>query len=376
MVRKSLGFTAVVAMFVASGCNGLSSSTCKVHCWEHRPVVEDSDDDGRFDALCENGYGTPQLFPPPIPTAGFFLARACTETQSEHDTIKAAIDAILAEETLSATEFSTYNSIVDEIADAGFEACVSHLIGDDPATPITEYSDIDPLTPGGQSCVLADAEGLCDTYVRAVILDELGEVLGGGDEVPTYSIPGEKTLGSGAVCDFVPELGGGDTDTGGVATTGATSGGGSGADASSGVDSSGSGTGAGAFGPWGDLPSLVSCNGSNVCVVDRALVDNVTANFSTFYAEGVSLTLVTNPADGVQVTGLDSGEDSTDLADAFGIEEDDVIIEVDGMSLDSEEAAAAVLEHLAGSPSPVELTIVRIVSNMKTEIDFELRFTN
>ena len=120
----------------------------------------------------------------------------------------------------------------------------------------------------------------------------------------------------------------------------------------------------------------MSCNGSNVCVVDRALVDNVTANFSTFYAEGVSLALVTNPADGAQITGLDRGEDSTDLADAFGIEEDDVIIEVDGMSLDSEEAAAAVMEHLAGSPSPVELTIVRIVSNMKTEIDFELRFTN
>ncbi|MCR9162611.1 MAG: hypothetical protein NXI35_18110, partial [bacterium] len=119
--------------------------------------MEDTDSDGDFDAECVNGGTTPQTFEPPIPTAGFFLARACTDTQAEHQTVKDAIDAILAAETLNATELSTYNAVVDDIADAGYAACVSHLIGDDPTTSVVEFTDIDPTTPGVQSCVQSDA---------------------------------------------------------------------------------------------------------------------------------------------------------------------------------------------------------------------------
>lgn len=358
-----------------TGCFNGSGDVCRTHCWEHRPAVEDTDEDGRFDTLCQNGGTTPASFEPPLPPAGFFIARACTDSQGQHDTLKAAIAAILASESLSTNQLNTYQDIVDEIADAGVEQCVAHLIGDDLSTQVTEFTDIDPSLPGIQSCVLTDAQSLCDLYVRAAIHDELDEVLNGGDQVPQLSTPGAQILQGGQSCDYVPELGQGDTDTATSGGSPSTSGGGGDDSGTSGVDSSGS-SGSGAVGPWGDLPSLVSCNSSNVCVVDGALIDNVTGSFTTLYDDGALLSLVTSPAKGVQLTGVDSGEDSFDLVDAFGIQDDDIITKVAGIKLDSEAAMDTALAALSPIPSPVQFTVVRKVGRTKTTLNFELRFVD
>lgn len=367
-----------VAMLSLTACFNPSGDVCRTHCWEHRPLIEDVDGDDRFDTVCQNGGPTPATFEPPLPPAGFFLARACTDSQSQHNTIKAAISAILATETLTATEFSNYQGIVDDIADAGVEQCIAHVMGDDLSTAVPEFTDVDPATPGIQSCILADAQSLCDLYVRTAIHDQLDEVLGGGGQVPQTSTPGSQALPGGQACDYVPDLGQGDTDTAtgggddGLVTTGSDDGGDS---FSSGVDSSGS-SGSGALGPWGDLSSLVSCNSNRICIVDRALIDNVTGAFATFYSEGVLMTLVTSPAKGVQLTGVDPGEDSEDLIDAFGILDDDVITEVDGIKLDSQKGMDTALVSLSPIPSPVQFKVVRKVGNKKTTLTFEVRFVD
>lgn len=364
------------AALAVSGCFNASGDVCRTHCWEHRPAVEDVDGNDEFDEQCDNGGTTPATFHPPLPPAGFFIARACTDSQGQHNTLKAAIAAILASESLSATQLSTYQDIVDDIADAGVEQCVAHLIGDDLSTQVTEFTDIEPGLPGVQSCVLGDAQSLCDLYVRAAIHDELDEVLGGGDQVPQLSTPGSQILQGSQSCDYVPELGQGDTDTATGGGSPSTSGGGEGDDSgTSGVDSSGS-SGSGAVGPWGDLASLVSCNSSNVCIVDRALIDNVTGSFTTLYDDGVLLSLVTSPANGVQLTGVDSGEDSFDLVDAFGIQDDDIITKVAGIKLNSEAAMDTALVSLSPIPSPVQFTVVRKVGRTKTTLNFELRFVD
>jgi hypothetical protein len=372
--KLSAATLGVVTFLGLGGCYSLSGDVCRVHCWEHRPLIEDQDQDHKFDLDCENGGASPLRFDPPLPPAGFFIARACTDSQAQHNTLKAAIAAILGSESLNANQLSTYQDIVDDIADAGVEQCVAHLIGDDLSTQVTEYTDIDPGIPGIQSCVLADAQALCDIYVRAAIHDELDEVLGGGDQVPQLSTPGSQILQGSQSCDYVPELGQGDTDTATSGGEGEGGGGGGGDDsATSGVDSSGS-SGSGAVGPWGDLPSLVSCNANNICTVDRVLIDNVTASFATLYDDGVLLSLVTSPAKGVRLTGVDRGEDSADLIDAFGVQDDDIITEIDGITLDSEAAMDAALASLSPIPSPVQFTVVRKVGAVKTTLNFEVRF--
>lgn len=37
------------ALVASASCSIDASTTCRVHCWEHRPVVEDADDGDLFD---------------------------------------------------------------------------------------------------------------------------------------------------------------------------------------------------------------------------------------------------------------------------------------------------------------------------------------
>ncbi len=121
---------------------------------------------------------------------------------------------------------------------------------------------------------------------------------------------------------------------------------------------------------------MVSCNANNICTADRVLIDNVTASFATLYDDGVLLSLVTSPAKGVRLTGVDRGEDSADLIDAFGVLNDDIITEIDGITLDSEAAMDAALASLSPIPSPVQFTVVRKVGAVKTTLNFEVRFVD
>lgn len=361
----AIGVLTVVGL---AGCFNPSGDSCRTHCWEHRPIVEDANGDSRFDEPCGNGGSTPQVFTPPLPPAGFFIARACTDNQGQHDTIKAAVSAILASDPLNATELSTYQNIVDDIAASGVEQCVAHLIGDDLSTEVTEFTDIDPSIAGIQSCILTDAEDLCDLYVRAAIHDELDEVLAGGNQVPQTSTPGLQILGVGEACYYVPEVGQGDTDSASGGSDG-------GSDPSTtGADSGSSGFGA--VGPWGDLSSLVSCSSNRICAVDRSLINTVTGSFATFYDEGVQMTLVSSPAKGVQLTGVDRGEDSHEFIDAFGLRNNDVITEVAGIKLDSEEGANLALTALSPISGPVEFKVVRREGTKKATLAFEVRFVD
>ena len=85
------------------------------------------------------------------------------------------------------------------------------------------------------------------------------------------------------------------------------------------------------------------------------------------------MSLVDKPANGVKLVGLDPREDSTALADAFGIEDGDIISSVDGIALNSEDALAAALDHLSTKPTPVKFTVSRIASGRKVDVDFEIR---
>lgn len=307
------------------------------------------------------------IFAPPLPPAGFFLARACTGSQPQHNTIKAAISAILADETLNANQLHTYQDIVDHIAEDGVEQCIAHLTGDDLSTSGPDMEDISDLF-GDQYCILSDAEDLCDLYVRSAIHDELDEVLGGGNQVPQPSTPGVQHLDGDEVCDYVPELGQGDTDTASGGSDG-------GSDPSTtGADSGSSGFGA--VGPWGDLSSLVSCSSNRICAVDRSLINTVTGSFATFYDEGVQMTLVSSPAKGVQLTGVDRGEDSHEFIDAFGLRNNDVITEIAGIKLDSEEGANLALTALSPISGPVEFKVVRREGTKKATLAFEVRFVD
>lgn len=354
MVKKQ-GITLlyIAASLMPLGCfNPTDSNACRTHCYEHRPQVEDLNGDGRFDAQCVNAGGDGDVFAPPLPPSSFFLARACTETQQEHERLKSAINAILSNEELSHAELTTYQAMVDDLAQSAFTACRNHLLGDNPDSGGFTPTDIDPTLPGTQWCAPGDADDICDAYVRAVVIEDLQEVLNGGNMVPIYSEPGVKFISSG-VCDFVPELGQADTDTGGESDTAPTS------DTDGGTDTEDSSTGAGADDPWGDLRGLVSCNKVGSCTVERELLDNVTQSFSVFYDEGATMLFTKKQVTGIKISGLDRGEASTELAAAFGVRDGDIVTEVNGFRLDTEESTSLALQHLSTQPSPIEVSLTR-----------------
>lgn len=125
-------------------------------------------------------------------------------------------------------------------------------------------------------------------------------------------------------------------DTSGLDTT-------AGVDTTAGADST---TGEMADPPFGDLEELVSCDPQTSCDVDRQLLINIQANYEVFLDDEVTLTIVDSSVQcgpGAQIGGLDSSEDSKELADAFDLRNGDIIRQIESTYiLDMEDAAAAV----------------------------------
>jgi hypothetical protein len=102
--------------------------------------------------------------------------------------------------------------------------------------------------------------------------------------------------------------------------------------------------------PFGDIESLVNCSRPRLCTIEEELVENFALNYNQFYNEGVEFNLVTVGTwpeyTGLQVTGLELGDDAKELLDAFDIRNNDVITHVNGEALDSGEAVWEIVGDL------------------------------
>ena len=89
--------------------------------------------------------------------------------------------------------------------------------------------------------------------------------------------------------------------------------------------------------PFGILSELIECSPQTSCAIDPQLIANVEASFSVFYDEGVVMPFGTfaTGVTGLKITGLNTGEDSKALFDAFGLRNNDVITHVNGTALNS-----------------------------------------
>ena len=110
------------------------------------------------------------------------------------------------------------------------------------------------------------------------------------------------------------------------------------------------------------LDTLVTCDHTGVsCTYQGELLDNIHANFSVFYEDRVTLTLLlpTDPEyPGVRLGGLDVGEASTDLATAFDLQNGDVIENVNGIDIDDQARALEAINAMVSSRS-VALSLKR-----------------
>jgi hypothetical protein len=321
---------ATLIPLIVSACFNPQTGTCKVHCWEDRPEPVDANSNGRFDGQCTNFYPNPSAFFPPIKTVGFYLGKACTDTQGEHDAIKGAIARIKAEEALPMGQLDAYESIVNQIVDDAWEACRTHLIGNDDGDG--DFDDIDPNTTGNQACTPITAEALCDTYIKGPALAALLELEDCGIRQPQYSSPESNNNN----CVFEPEFDAtesvGETEMcAELPTTGEE------------------------IATFGAFPTLVSCNSPSNCQVDEEIVYAVQTNFSQFYDDGVVLTLQTTCPAGAKITGLNTGEVSFNLANKFGIQNNDIITHVNGVPMNSDPNVSSVLAWLAEGQDQVQV---------------------
>lgn len=175
-----------------------------------------------------------------------------------------------------------------------------------------------------------------DAYVRLVVDETHVLELGGVEPI---------ALGPGEVCAFVPvDQATGAAESGDHSTEGTTGGDG-------GADETSGGTTGMMLGPFGDIDALVRCRRPSLCEIDGELVSNLSAHFMVFGQEGVTLTLVGKDAPcgpGARIGGLDPREHSTELADAFGLRNGDIIRELEATTLvnpgDVMDAMASLLE--------------------------------
>jgi MYXO-CTERM domain-containing protein len=107
------------------------------------------------------------------------------------------------------------------------------------------------------------------------------------------------------------------------------------ANADGALDDTDEGGGGGMTDPFGDLQELIWCSPQTTCTIDAELLTNVDTNFYVFWDEGVTGELGTwaTGVTGFKITGLDTGEDSKALLDAFDIRNNDVITHVNSTAL-------------------------------------------
>lgn len=358
MKRPQLALTALLS----TACLQLSScyqgaDGCPHHCWQNntefatQPLNLDLSP-STLPFRCEDA-STAQ----PIPIAPLDLADTVWHatdcpSQADHETVTAVVSAIENGTTgsLFGAQILTYKAFVESLALEQRNHCLAALKAED-------ISD----DPGLQSCTHASAVAVCNAYVMYPALAVLAVDSGTSFEPPTAAPTQVYTIPQGEMCDFQPGLGG---DTGGGEST--SSGGNSDTGDSTGddgLDSTGTGSSGGAVvDPFGDVSALIYCDASGVlCSYQPELVDNIDANFSVFFQEQVSLELLrSTDADypGVRLSGLDSGEASKDLADAFGLQNDDVLKNVNGIDIEDEADASEAIDALISSEA-VALSLER-----------------
>jgi hypothetical protein len=172
------------------------------------------------------------------------------------------------------------------------------------------------------------------------------------DETCVLALDGVEpiVLGPGDVCHSFPvDQGTGSAESGDHCTEGT-----AGSSGSDGADETTSDTTGMMFGPFGDIDTLVRCSRSDACEVERELVANVSDHFEVFGQERVTLTIVGREAPcgpGARIGGLDAREHATELANALGLRNGDVIREIEATTLDDLGAAMDAVASLLEDPS-------------------------
>ncbi len=329
---------------------------CNRYCWSHRQAVADVTDeamlgapDGRFDLTCTR-FSDTDPWHPPLPAFGWYAAERCVAADVHHvvsQTVATIEDpAIDASQACDVTDLQVYADFVHTLALQAREACVAHLS----CKGIPAGCDIDPTTLENDACTVASAQTLCDQAVLTPALAALTDLANG----PGAAQPQRD----GIVIEYVddPEdcqpILQGDTD-GTPPCDDPANGQGDGLD---------DGSGGAPLGPFGDLDTLVACAAPTICTVDPALFVAIQSNFGIFYDEGLRLELVELAENqrGLQLSGLDRHEASTELLGAVGLTNGDVITHVDGASI---LAPSTVERVMLGLPTATSwrLTVRRAV---------------
>ncbi|MBL4685953.1 MAG: hypothetical protein JKY37_15265 [Nannocystaceae bacterium] len=324
--------------------------TCPVHCWQHdstwaiAPLNPDLSPSSQ-DLECDDAVTNDEIDLSLIPELASmdFNGVTCPQTQADHDTITMMVNAIGAGTgaAQAGADIQTYQDFVDALTLAARNACSQALTA----------SDIDPGTPGLQTCSQLTAIDVCNAYILYPLRAELGDLNAGTSYDPPQGAPPDlKSIAAGEVCDYSPGLGqatGGEDDGTPDGTTG-------GGEEDDGVDET---TGAPVVDPFGDIGTLVWCNQAGTeCTYEDELVQNISANFSVFYEEGVTLTLIPPGKPdypGATVYGLDSGEASDDLASAFGLRNNDIIKSINGIKLFDESDGLEAIDSMLNSETIV-----------------------
>jgi hypothetical protein len=359
-------FTPWVTLLVMSPSACLSPippvpDTCYRHCWDHTQDVPDMSGpdmmgapDDHFDTPCTL-YGGTTAFHPPRPVLGWYRGVVCP-SQATHDVIEKVVNSIQDPATDASTacdseDLVIYADFVEQLAISARDVCVADLTCDGQPSGC----DIDPFEPDDQACSVASAENLCNLVIMGPALAALSDLTDGNGAAQPHlgdtleAVPYES-------CEFEPETGDGGGET-------LCMGGGEGVDESSGDMGAG---------PFGDIDELVSCSPQRSCVVREELLVNVENNVTVFYDEGIRAeeVAIVGLGKGIQISGLDRGEHSEELFDAFGIRNGDVITHIDGGALDS-----TSLERVIGelrTRHSASVTVRRWTGSIWSTLDYSI----
>lgn len=345
---------------------------CNRYCWSHQQLVADVTDegmtgvpDGRFDHTCTK-FSDGNLWHPPLPTFGWYAAEQCAPADV-HEVIARTVTSIQdpsvdASQACDLTDLQVYADFVQALAAMARDECVAHLT----CNGAPAGCDIDPNADGNQACNVPTAQILCDQEVLAPALAALTDLANGpGAAQPKRDGVVIEYLDDPKQCSPILQA---DTD----GTPGCEDGGGggdgfdeSGGSGSGGLDESGgsSESGGSMVEPFGDLDTRIRCTAPTTCVVTPELFAAVESNFGIFVDEGLRVEAVVLPERelGVRISGLERAHTSGRLLRALGIEEGDVLTQIDGASIVVPETLEALMLELPTARS-WRLTLRRRVS--------------
>jgi hypothetical protein len=337
--------------------------TCYKHCWDHTQDVPDVNGqnmmgppDDHFDIPCTKD-GTPGAdYYPPRPVLGWYRGVVCPP-QATHDIIQAVVNSIQdptvdASVACDSEDLVVYVDFMEQLAISARDACVADLTCDEQPSGC----DIDPFEPDDQACSVVSAEDLCNQVILGPALEALSDLTNGeGAAQPHLSdtleaVPYES-------CEFEPGTGDGGDEA--VCMGG-----------DEGVDESGTGMG---VGPFGDIDDLLSCSPQRSCVVQEELLVNIENNVLVFHDESIRADAVelAGLGKGVQLFGLDRGEHSEALFDAFGLRNGDVITHIGDETVDVTTSLERELLELRTTGSS-SVTVRRWTGSLWSTLDYAI----